>query len=317
MINDDQIVGFQTVASRMELLLQDSWGKFARLSEEKVKARAQVMDSIARYTTVLNKAVDQLGECKRQINGSVRVTQHFTMARLDQMTMAVLLCHMLTLSLWSGTKNASHVDYMEIFFCCVYTAEMSARLKAANSWSRFSRDPRGGMFSFRNKISFVLWIISLCSLGIGLAITSDEYQRFWSTLSSLVVWRIFCVIPAFRDLCYSVTRGLGTVCYLLSVFMILSYGYAYAAYILFKSVEFDDENISFSTFPKSCMTIAQVWLGEGYVSQCVLTTYRAHRLDAFPGGMRLCTTPQIEPTKLLCCSLVHMRLPTWSCFLNY
>ena len=338
-INESPIIGFQTVASRMELLLKDSWAKVARLAEDKVEARARVMDSIARHTFVLHKAVDRLNECKSQIHGSLRVTRHFTMARLDQLTMGVLLCHMLVLSLWGETSGINEEDQLyawQIGFCCFYTAEMCARLNAAKSWIRFSNDPRGGMYSFRNKLSFALWLIY--GIGTSVAPVRKEHHGFWTAVSSLVLWRIFVVSPSFRDLCYSVTRGLGTVSSLLFVFMIIFYVYAYAAYILFRNVDFGDSNISFLSFPQSCLTMAQVWLGEGYVGHAhyAFLIHHAHYIPSasrcfrFPcslylidyvtmltGGMRSCTTHQTELTNLSYYSMVLMSLSSWFYFLNY
>ena len=64
---------------------------------------------------------------------------------------------------------------------------------------------------------------------------------------------------SFRDIVFSCFRGLGAVSYLVLIFVIFFYSFAFIAHQMFYDVQYDDDDpTDFSDFGSSCLSMAQV-----------------------------------------------------------
>ena len=178
-------MAFQTIACRMELLLNQSKRKLARVAPDKVQALKRISDTIDRHRDGFKRSLKELRACRAQIHDSIRFTTYFSMATLDQITMFILILHTFLLTL-NDAVSESAIYWIMNGFAVYYTVEMTARLKAAQSLSRFITDPRGGNHSFRNLTALMLWIVGACLIVLGIAAQTDAHRQFCHVAASAV-----------------------------------------------------------------------------------------------------------------------------------
>ena len=136
-INADPVIAFETIACRMELLLQETEAKKARTPPDRRAELNRLDGYILTHCRKLAEADSKLRECRAKIHGSMRLNRHFSMATLDRVCVMVLLAHMCILSLYGTAGNGWILDEAApLAFCLFYLLEMLARIKAAKTLSR-------------------------------------------------------------------------------------------------------------------------------------------------------------------------------------
>eukprot|EP00656_Telonema_subtile_P005720 TRINITY_DN12613_c0_g1_i4.p1 TRINITY_DN12613_c0_g1~~TRINITY_DN12613_c0_g1_i4.p1 ORF type:complete len:514 (-),score=147.79 TRINITY_DN12613_c0_g1_i4:183-1724(-) len=147
----------------------------------------------------------------------------------------------------------------------LYLTEIVLRVHVVKGFKAFFNDRRGATYRFQNGLMLCLAVCGTVAQTLSYILPS-RYDPLCQGLAALQLWRILAVEIHFRQISHAFFLGLKPVQLFISLLLLVMFTYCVFATYFFHDVENDDGTMSFKTLEDTCLTMHQVFIGEGWHS---------------------------------------------------
>ena len=109
-INDDELMAYKAMSSRIELLLEDDQEALALVPKYDWNERCKLIERITRHLEVFYRTSREMHNCIAKVHKQLDLCSWFSMAMLDASAMFVVIGHIFCLSLYNTSDSNSWID---------------------------------------------------------------------------------------------------------------------------------------------------------------------------------------------------------------
>eukprot|EP00656_Telonema_subtile_P005721 TRINITY_DN12613_c0_g1_i5.p1 TRINITY_DN12613_c0_g1~~TRINITY_DN12613_c0_g1_i5.p1 ORF type:complete len:1245 (-),score=403.57 TRINITY_DN12613_c0_g1_i5:581-4315(-) len=263
-LRGDVLISAEAMLLRAAELVRQTSEQIASCPAWERKMKMQLKANLEVQEERLKVVKQVCDETESVIKGLVGISPSFSLDRLDVVMVVLMLFHAFWLSLW-GTSDQDVIRTIAAVFAGLYLTEIVLRVHVVKGFKAFFNDRRGATYRFQNGLMLCLAVCGTVAQTLSYILPS-RYDPLCQGLAALQLWRILAVEIHFRQISHAFFLGLKPVQLFISLLLLVMFTYCVFATYFFHDVENDDGTMSFKTLEDTCLTMHQVFIGEGWHS---------------------------------------------------